>query len=108
MALVVAIVLALLVLPAPWGIVAIAIGIALEVGERVFWIRFLRRYKVRTGVESHVGERAEVVGACAPEGRVKFRGELWNARSSEPIEAGEQVRVCAVDGLTLEVERERG
>lgn len=106
MALLVAIALAVFVLPSPWGIVAVLIGVGIEVGEQVFWFHFLRRYKIRAGAEAHVGERAEVVRACVLEGRVKFRGELWNARASEPLAVGERVRVAAVDGLTLEVERE--
>lgn len=106
MALIVAIALAVLVLPMPWGIAAIAVGVAIEVGEQVFWFRFLKRYRVRTGVESHLGERAEVVRSVAPEGRVKFRGELWNARAEEPLGVGETVRVAAVEGLTLVVERD--
>jgi membrane-bound serine protease (ClpP class) len=106
MALIVAAALAIFVLPLPWGVAAIVLALALEVGEKAFWLRIQRRWKVRTGVESHVGERAEVVRACAPEGRVRFRGDLWKARSSEPVAAGERVRVTETDGLTLVVERE--
>jgi hypothetical protein len=65
--------------------------------------RFLRRYPVRTGAEGLVGERGEVIVRCAPLGRVRLRGEIWNARSDEPLELGEEVRVEAVDGLTLVV-----
>lgn len=106
MALIVAIALAIFVLPSPWGIVAIVLGIAIEVGEQVFWFRHQRRQKVRTGVEAHVGEKAEVVRVCAPEGRVRFRGDLWKARSREPLAIGEIVRVADTEGLTLLVERE--
>ena len=39
--------LALFVLP-PWlGLAAVTIGIVVEVAEVGFWIRFLRRYRVR-------------------------------------------------------------
>jgi membrane-bound serine protease (ClpP class) len=106
MAIVVAVALAIFVLPEPWGIIAVFVGIAIEVVENVFWFRYQKRRKVRTGVEGHLGETAEVVRALAPEGRVKFRGEVWKARASEPIEAGESVRIAAVDGLTLLVEPE--
>jgi membrane-bound serine protease (ClpP class) len=91
-------------LPAPWGIVAIAAAAILEVAEFYFWVRFLRRYRITTGAEGLVGERAEVVEALAPTGRVRVRGELWAARSTRPAIAGRQVRITAVDGLTLEVE----
>jgi membrane-bound ClpP family serine protease len=77
----------------------------IEVGEVLFWIRFLRRCPVRTGAEGLVGARGEVIVRCAPLGRVRLRGEIWNARSEEPVERGEEVRVEAVDGLTLVVTR---
>ncbi len=106
MAIVIAVALAIFVLPEPWGIVAVFVGIVFEVVENVFWFRYQKRRRVRTGVEGHIGERAEVTRALDPEGRVKFRGEVWKARSEEPIEAGETVRVAAVDRLTLVVERD--
>jgi membrane-bound ClpP family serine protease len=108
MALIVAVALAVFVLPSPWGIVAVFAGIAVEVGEQVFWFRWQARRKVRTGVEGHVGERAEVVRALDPEGRVKFRGEVWKARAREPVALGETVTVTGTEGLTLVVERESG
>jgi len=36
---------------------------------------------------------------------VKVDGEIWEARSSADVLPGESVRVTAVDGLTLEVEK---
>lgn len=108
MAILVALALALFVLPQPWGIAAVVAGIAFELAENVLWFRYQKRRRVRTGAEAHVGERAEVTRAIAPEGRVKFRGEIWKARAAQPIEAGETVRVAGVDGLTLQVERDRG
>jgi membrane-bound serine protease (ClpP class) len=95
----------LFVLPAPWGVIAVFAAAVIEVGEIFFWIRFLRRYPVRTGAEGLVGERGEVIVRCAPLGRVRLRGEIWNAHSEEPLEAGEEVRVEAVNGLTLVVAR---
>ncbi len=95
----------LFVLPDPWGVIAVFTAAVVEVGEVFFWIRFLRRYPVTTGAEGLVGERGEVIVHCAPRGRVRLRGEIWNARSEEPLERGEEVRVEAVDGLTLVVAR---
>jgi membrane-bound serine protease (ClpP class) len=97
---------ALFFLPEPWGVVAVGAAAIVEVGEVWFWIRFLRRYRVTTGAEGLVGERAEVVEACEPTGRVRVRGELWQARCPTEAIAGQRVRVTAVDGLTLEVEPE--
>ena len=105
MFLVAMIALALFVLP-PWlGLVAVATGIAVEVAEVGFWIRFLRRYRIATGAEALVGATAEVIEACDPRGRVRFRGEIWHAHCESGAEIGEQVTITGVHGLTLEAER---
>lgn len=99
-----AIALALLVLPPGWGIALVAIAAAIEVAEVGFWIRFLRRYRVRTGIEGMVGSPAEVIERCDLRGRVRFRGEIWHARCSSRADVGERVTVTGVHGLTLDVE----
>jgi membrane protein implicated in regulation of membrane protease activity len=94
----------LFILPEPWSYIAVGVAAVIEVGELYFWIHFLRRYRVTTGAEGLVGERAEVIERCDPEGRVRVRGEIWRARGARPLERGERVAVSAVDGLTLQVE----
>jgi membrane-bound serine protease (ClpP class) len=96
----------LLFLPEPWGYVAVGIAAVVEIGEIYLWIRFLRRYRVTTGAEGLLGERAQVVEALSPLGRVRVRGELWAARAETHAIVGQRMRVTAVDGLTLEVEPE--
>lgn len=98
----------LFLLPDPWRFIVVAVVAAIEVGEVWLWIRFLRRYRVTTGVEGMTGERGEVIVTCDPTGRVRLRGEIWNARSSVRVTRGTPVRVAAVDGLTLVVEPEAG
>jgi membrane-bound serine protease (ClpP class) len=105
MLLVGAIALALFVLPPGLGIAVVALGIVIEVAEVGFWIRFLRRYRVRTGAEGLIGATAEVIEACDPRGRVRLRGEIWHARCPAGARVGERVRVTGVEGLTLDVER---
>jgi membrane protein implicated in regulation of membrane protease activity len=99
------IVLAFVVLPPGWGIAAVTLGIVVEVAEVGFWIRFLRRYRIRTGVEGMIGSRAEVIEPCDPRGRVRVRGEIWHARCATGAERGDRVTVTGDEGLTLEVER---
>jgi membrane protein implicated in regulation of membrane protease activity len=101
-----AIALAVLVLPPVWGLVAVTAGLVSEVAEVGFWVRFLRRYRVRTGVEGLVGSTAEVIEACDPRGRVRLRGEIWHASCSGGAGVGDRVTVTAVHGLTLEVEED--
>jgi membrane-bound serine protease (ClpP class) len=99
-----AIVLALLVLPPGWGLALVVVAMVIEVAEVGFWIRFLRRYRVTTGAEGLIGETAEVIEVCEPNGRVRLRGEIWRARCAGGASVGERVRVTGVDGLTLDVE----
>ncbi|HVM04494.1 MAG TPA: NfeD family protein [Acidimicrobiales bacterium] len=62
------------------------------------------------GRESMVGETGAAVAAVDPEGTVEVRGATWRARTNRatPIEAGDAVRVVAIDGLLLEVEPAEG
>jgi membrane-bound serine protease (ClpP class) len=57
------------------------------------------------GAGAIIGQRAVARTAFAPGVRamVDMRGELWQARSESPIDAGASVRVTEVNGLTLTV-----
>lgn len=59
--------------------------------------------RTATGVEGLIGEVGVVRSPLAPRGHVFLRGELWNAESDQPVEAGASVRVARVEGLTLKV-----
>jgi len=64
---------------------------------------------VRTGSEEMVGSNGEARTPIDPDGRVFLGGAIWSARlaaGSEPVRAGDRVRVEAVDGLTLVVRPE--
>ncbi len=94
-------------LPEPWNVIVVAVAAVIEAGEVWFWIRFLRRYRVRTGAEGMVGEKGEAIESFrSGAGRVRVYGEIWAARSQAPLEPGRRVRVLGVDGLTLDVEPE--
>lgn len=98
-----AILAAFLLLPPPWSIAVVVVTAGVEVFEIALWRRLLG-YRVRTGAEALPGMAAEVVEDCDPEGRVRVRGELWNASCASPVRAGERVVIRAVNGLRLEVE----
>ena len=64
------------------------------------------------GAETIVGRTGIALGrldpdAASPEGQVRVEGEIWGARSAEPIEPGAAVVVSAVNGLVLDVEPDR-
>jgi len=59
-----------------------------------------------TGPEGMIGRLAVARSALGPDGQVQVDGEIWRAvAEGAAIPAGEQVRVTAVDGLTLTVSR---
>lgn len=109
----VAVFLALFVLPAPWNVVVV-VGAAFvdiaETGGLVWWSRRRRRLgSVAVGTETIVGRSGVALGrlepgSLHPVGQVRVDGEIWNARSVVPIDPGAVVNVTAVDGLVLEVE----
>jgi len=107
-ALLTGILLAIFVLDSPWDVVAVALGAIWDLADVVFWFRWSRRRRARVGAETLVGRTARVTRACTPEGQVQVDGELWRARcaDAEGAQAGETVRILALDGLTLIVERE--
>ncbi|HYX73449.1 MAG TPA: NfeD family protein [Steroidobacteraceae bacterium] len=85
-------------------IAAIATVGALMVGGIVYMGTRAMRHPVATGAEGMIGASAEVVADFAGKGRVRYGGELWNARSDRPLRAGELARIVKVEGLTLWVE----
>jgi membrane-bound serine protease (ClpP class) len=105
MILVGAILLAIFVLPEGWAIPVVVVAAVVEVAETLFWLWLSRRGRVQMGPETLVGAVASVVTPCTPFGQVRLQGELWQARCDEGAEVGERVRVRALDGLTLVVER---
>ena len=66
-----------------------------------------QKARVATGAEEIVGRRGEARSRLNPKGTVFVRGELWRARAraGETMNAGEQVEVVGVEGLTLLVRR---
>lgn len=77
---------------------AVAIAGIVYLGTRAM------RRPVATGAQGMVGESAEVLSDFSGSGRVRYGGELWNARSERALHAGELARIVRVEGLTLWVE----
>jgi membrane-bound serine protease (ClpP class) len=89
----------------PWGVPLVAAAAAVEVAESLFWIWLSKRKRAMVGAEALVGRTATVVRPCRPLGYVRLGGELWQAHCAEGADKGTEVRVTALDGLTLVVER---
>ena len=63
-----------------------------------------RRNKIVTGKQGLIGEIGIAQTELAPAGKVFVHGELWDAISTIPVSAGEQIFIRQVDGLTLRVD----
>jgi len=100
-ALTVAVILALLFAPWPWNLMLVLAGVAIEVGELTWGLRLARRWKPKTGAEAMIGELAEVVTRCRPDGQVRVRSELWEAHCERGADVGDRVRIDKLEGLTL-------
>ena len=94
------ILLAVFVVPWPWGIATVLAGGLLDIGESLAFVKWSRRRRSPVGAEALVGQTALV----ATRTQVRVAGELWEARSDAPLRVGDRVVVRAVDGLTLVVE----
>jgi len=104
MVLILAIILAL-VLPYPANLVVLVLGAVGEVGEIVWGRRLAKRWRPKVGAETMIGQTTEVVEPCGPVGQVRLHGELWEARCAAGAAVGESVRITALEGLTLTVDR---
>jgi membrane-bound serine protease (ClpP class) len=94
-----------LVLPDPWNVIGGLVCLGIGVVEITFWQRRMRREQVQTGIENLIGATGEVTTPLAPVGQIRVLGELWQARSSSDLPRGVAVRVVALNGLTVDVER---
>jgi membrane protein implicated in regulation of membrane protease activity len=105
LSLLIAIVLAIFVLPSPWGVVAVGCAAVYEVAQTGVGIWWSQRRRAQVGAESLMGVEARVIERCSPNGKAAIRGEIWNARCEAGAEVGETVVVRGLQGLTLLVER---
>lgn len=88
------------------SVVAAVAGVTIVVLIAVIGLALRARSRpVVSGAEQLIGQVATV---STPLDRhfanVRVHSELWRAHTSRPLKAGEEVKVTAVDGLTLEVE----
>ncbi len=107
-----ALVVALLFLSWPWNVIIVVVAAAIDIAETgvfLWWSRRRRRLTpVAVGAETIVGRVGVALGrldpdAARPTAQVRVEGEIWRARSAEPIDPGAAVVVSAVDGLLLDV-----
>jgi membrane-bound serine protease (ClpP class) len=104
----IALVLALFLVPSPWNWILVIVAAVIDVIETtgfVWWSRRRRRTtQPAVGIEDLVGRTGVAASALLPDGQVRVHGEIWAARSREPVDRGARIVVRSVDGLVLDVE----
>ncbi len=60
--------------------------------------------RVVSGAEGLIGSRAIAIEDFAASGRVRVQGEIWAARTAQPVRRGDVLNVTGVDGLTVIVQ----
>lgn len=100
----IALALAIFVLPSPWGILAVVVAATLDIAETGLFIWWSKRRRATVGVDALVGKVGVATSELWPEGQVKLDGEIWRARCAGGCDAGTKVVVRSVEGLTLVVD----
>ena len=84
-------------------------GFTVMMGLAVFATAYLalkaRKQPVVSGREDLHGADGVVLGDFEGEGWARVKGETWRVRSGGPLRQGDRVRVIAITGLTLTVEK---
>lgn len=83
--------------------IAVAFGLLLVVTLRL--LMRIREQPAVSGVNTLVGTMGESAMDFDSEGLVKVQGELWHAHSNQALQQGDSLRVVAVNGTHLEVEK---
>ena len=94
--------------PLPIAIVAaLLLGAVVFVTHKAIIPTFHK--KQVTGAEGLIGLEGEVIEPLKSVGVIRVGGEYWKAKSvDKDIEAGEEVEILGVDGLTLRVKIKNG
>ena len=101
---VIALLLAIFVLPSPWGVIVVVTALAIDLVEVGVGVWYSKRRRSKVGTETLVGATGVALADLRPDGQVKVDGEIWRARCDAGCDAGTTIVIRAVDGLTLEVE----
>ena len=84
-------------------------GVAVSGVAATFIVAYLARRSFRarvvSGAEEMVGAPGKITDWAAGEGHIWVHGERWAAAGAPDLAVGDKVRVTALDGLVLRVER---
>ena len=88
----------------PWQAALLLYGIILFGSLYGYWkaLQALRQPRIM-GRGAMVGQSAVVVRVVKDNIDVAYQGEVWKARSSQPLQPGQEVIIEGVEGLVLSV-----
>lgn len=91
----------------PWLIFTVVFSLLGFLGLAVVFIAPSLKNRVVSGREGMVGEVGRAVNDFQEgRGQVRVHGEIWSARSAQPIRNGDEIKVTASQGMKLDVEKE--
>jgi membrane-bound serine protease (ClpP class) len=87
-----------------WQIALPLYVIGIIISLAVYWkIILSQRRRPIIGKRAMIGDQAVVVDLKEGEAEVDYKGEIWRAVSSQPLQAGQKVMIEGVEGLILRV-----
>jgi len=82
-----------------WGLIImmIALGVYNSINYRLSKKALVKKPMI----SPDIGSRGRTTTPISPTGYVRVNGELWRASSSSTIDAGEEIAVAGMEGMTL-------
>ena len=85
-------------LPA-WAAIALLLGWVAK--DLLLFPAMSRYYRPESAAKRILGERGTAVTDLAPDGVIRVRGELWQARAARHVREGSHVQIENIEGLRL-------
>jgi membrane protein implicated in regulation of membrane protease activity len=88
-------------------VVFVVFSIALLLGLRPIFKRYIRKNEIKTNADSLVGKTAVCIKPIidGERGEVKIEGKIWTAIANENISENEKVTVLTIKGVKLVVKK---
>jgi len=82
-----------------WGLIImmIALGVYNSINYRLNKKALVKKPMI----SPDIGSRGRTTTLISPKGYVRVNGELWQASSSSTIDAGEEITIVGIEGMTL-------
>lgn len=79
--------------------------VSIASGAMYYFLMRAMRLPVQTGVDDLLQSTGQVIDVKDGVVHVQMHSEIWNAHSHDELHPGDTVRIVAVDGLHLDVEK---